>query len=154
MNRIDLKHLASYDEDFALWAAEQAALLRAGKLDRVDLENVAEEVESLGKSLEAEIESRMTVLLAHMLKWQFQPDHRSNSWKATLLEQRSRINKLIGNNPSLKYYPEKTIPDEYPLARLRASGETGLDESVFPAICPYAIGDILDPNYFPGSVPA
>jgi hypothetical protein len=150
MNKIDLKHLASYEEDFALWAAEQGALLRAGKLDRVDIENVAEEIESLGRSFEHEIDSRMNVLLAHLLKWEFQPGQRSNSWRATIFEQRTRIGRLLKESPSLRQYPATVIPDEYPLARLHASGETGLNESAFPSTCRYSIGQILDEKFFPG----
>jgi len=94
MNKIDLKKLTSIDDDFALWAAEQATLLRAGRFDRVDVENVAEELEYLGNSQRDEIESRLNVLLAHILKWEFQPDKRSSSWRATLLEQRAQIARI------------------------------------------------------------
>ena len=100
MNKIDLRKRTSIDEDFALWAAEQAALVRAGKLDRMDSENVAGELEYLGNSPETEIESRLNVLIAHLLKWQFQPSKRSNSWKATLLEQRTQIARIIRRSPS------------------------------------------------------
>ncbi len=150
MNRIDLKHLASYEEDFALWSAEQAALLRAGKLDRIDLENVAEEIESLSKSVKHEIRSRMAVLVAHLLKCQFQPDHLTRSWEATLLEQRMRILDLIEESPSLKHFPETTIAKEYRVARLRASADTELDVSVFPATSPWSIAQILDLDFIPG----
>lgn len=150
MNKIDLQHLASYEDDFALWSAEQAALLRAGKLDRVDTENLSEEIESLGDSHKDEIESRMVVLLAHLLKWQFQPGARSNSWRATILEQRSRITKRVKRSPSLRPYPALIVPEEYPTARLFASGDTGLPETAFPQNCPYPIEQILDPDFFPG----
>ena len=151
MNKIDLKKLAGYRDDLALWSAEQAMLIRAGKLDRVDLENVAEEIESLGHSEESEIESRMNVLLAHLLKWEFQPAGRGNSWRATIDEQRYRIARVIKRSPSLKHHPSAMIAEEYPNARLHASGETGLAESTFPVTCPYPIGHILDPDFFPGT---
>ena len=91
MNRIDLKQPAGYDEDFALWSAEQAGLIRAGRLDRLDLDNLAEEIDSLGRSEEHQIDSRLEVLLQHLLKWQFQPEKRTRSWAASILEQRIRI---------------------------------------------------------------
>ena len=113
MNKVDLKHLASYGEDFALWAAEQGALLRAGKLDRVDLENVAEEIESLGRSDRYQITSRMEVLLTHLLKWEFQPEGRTNSWKATIVEQRMRIANLLDDSPSLRPFPLEALRGAY-----------------------------------------
>lgn len=150
MNKIDLKRLTTIDQDFALWAAEQGALIRSGKLDRVDLENVAEEIESLGRGDKYQIESRMDVLLAHLLKWHFQPAHRSNSWKATILEQRVRIARLIEDSPSLAGYPAETISGSFVIGRNSAIGETGLHESAFPETCPYTIEQILDLAFFPG----
>ena len=150
MNKIDLKRLASIDDDFALWAAEQAALVRAGKFDRIDGENVAGELEYLGNSQQHEIESRLAILLAHLLKWEFQPEKRSNSWKATLLEQRSHIAKIIRRSPSLKNHPQTAIPAEYEIAVLSASGETGLPLSAFPETCPYSVTETLDRDFFPG----
>ena len=79
MNKIDLKRLASIDDDFALWALEQATLLSEGIFDRLDVENLVEELDYLGNSQRTEIGSRLNVLVAHLLKWQFQPEHRSNS---------------------------------------------------------------------------
>lgn len=149
MNKIDLKKLTSIDEDFALWAAEQAALIRAGKFDRLDRENIAGELEYLGNSEKHEIESRLNVLVAHLLKWQLQPSERSNSWRATLLEQRTQIARIIRRSPSLKRHPGSVLREEYPVARLKASGETGLDEAAFPEVCPYSIEQILDPGFLP-----
>ncbi len=150
MNKIDLKKLTSIDDDFALWAAEQAALLTSGRLDRVDIENVVGELEYLGNSQKHEIESRLSVLLAHLLKWQFQPERRTNSWRATLFEQRREIARLIKRSPSLRDHPGQAFLDEYELAVLKASGETNLPTSAFPETCPYAIEQVLDPTYFPG----
>jgi hypothetical protein len=152
MNKIDLKKLTSIDDDFALWAAEQGALLRAGKVARVDLENVAGELEYLGNSQQHEIESRLNVLIAHLLKWQFQPAKRSNSWKATLLEQRTQIARIIRRSPSLKGHPASVLADEYEIGRLKASGETTLPLSAFPETCPYTIEQILDPDFLPGKI--
>lgn len=152
MNRIDLKRLASYDEDFALWSAEQAALLRAGKLERVDLENVAEEIESLGKSQKREIGSRLMVLVSHLLKWEKQPEYRSRSWASTISQQRREIERLLKGSPSLRPFPGQVLPDEYPEARWRASEETTIFLENFPESCPYSIEQILDPAFLPGGM--
>jgi hypothetical protein len=153
MNRIDLKHLSTYEEDFALWAAEQGALLRAGKLDRVDLENVAEEIESLGRSDKREIQSRLTVILAHLLKWQFQPGEASNSWASSIFQNREEIAQLLNESPSLRGYPATVLARAYRAAPLAASGDTGLPVGAFPKTCPYTIEQILDEGFWPGHAP-
>lgn len=150
MNKIDLKHLASYEEDFALWSAEQAALLRAGKLERVDLENVAEEIESLGRSDRYEIDSRMEILIQHLLKWQFQPEKRTNSWKASIREQRMRVARILEASPSLKPYPARSVAGSFTIGLDKAIHETQLPESAFPDTCPYTAKQILDDSFWPG----
>ncbi len=142
-------HLTPYEADYAQWCIEQGALLRSGDFSAVDRENLAEEIESLGSSQEDEIESRLGVLLMHLLKWRYQPKGRSNSWKASIAEQRSRIARRINKSPSLKRLPGEVLMEEYLLARLSASGETGLPESAFPATCPFTIDQILDPSFLP-----
>lgn len=152
MNRIDLKTLTSIDDDFALWATEQAALIRAHRFERLDVENVAEELESLGRGDKYQIDSRMEVLLAHLLKWEFQPGQRSSSWKATLFEQRYRIGRLLKESPSLRGRPGETLGGSYVIGRFEAIRETGLPETVFPETCPYTIEQILDPDFLPGQL--
>jgi hypothetical protein len=149
MNRIDLRKLANYEEDFALWSAEQAALLRAGQLERIDAVNLAEEVESLGNSNRREIESRLSVLLIHLLKWHYQPQSRSGSWRATINEQRKRIARVIKDSPSLRAYPAEVLAEEYEIARERAAVETTIYLDLFPESCPYTIEQILDPGFLP-----
>jgi hypothetical protein len=149
MNRIEPRGSTSIDEDFAAWAAEQAALLRDAKFDRVDLENVAEEIESLGNSDRYEIDSRMEVLLQHLLKWQVQPAHRSNSWRASIREQRIRIGRVVERSPSLRHYPARHLAGSYVLGRDAAITETGLPETRFPESCPFTIEQILDPDFLP-----
>lgn len=151
MNKIDLRKRTSIDDDFALWAAEQAALVRSSNFARADVENIAGELEYLGNSQHHEIESRLNVLIAHLLKWQFQPEKRSNSWKATILEQRTQIARIIRRSPSLKKHPGSVLDDEYGIGKLKASGETDLPEPIFPQTCPYSIEQILDPAFYPGS---
>ena len=150
MKKLDPLRLTPIDSDFALWAAEQAALLRAGQLDRVDLDKVAEEIGSVGNSERYEIDSRMEVVLQHLLKWQFQPEKRSNSWKATIREQRLRIARVIKRSPSLHPYPAENLDGSFVIGLERAITETGLPEALFPAICPYTVEQILDPDFWPG----
>lgn len=152
MNKIDLKKLAGYEEDFALWSAEQAALIRAGKFDRVDLENIAEEIESLGRSDKHQITSRIEVLLIHLLKWERQPEHRSRSWGATIRDQRHAILDLIEESPSLRPYPATVLDKRYERAREKASDEATIYLHLFPETCPYSIEQILDPEFLPGAL--
>ncbi|HEY9012937.1 MAG TPA: DUF29 domain-containing protein [Devosia sp.] len=149
MNKVDLKKLASYEEDFALWSAEQAALIRAGKFDRVDLENAAEELESLGRSEEHQIDSRMEVLLQDLLKWHFQPEKRTNSWNASILEQRIRIGRIVKRSASLASYPAASLDGSFVVGKTNAMDDTKLPESAFPERCPYTVEQVLDITFFP-----
>jgi len=152
MNKIDPNRLAVYEEDFALWSAEQATLIRAGKFDRIDLENVAEEIESLGKSDKRQIRSRLQVLMLHLLKWERQPAERSRSWSSSIRDQRQAILDLVDDSPSLRSYPGQVFEREYPRARDRASEETTIYLNLFPETCPYTIDQILDPTFLPGGL--
>jgi hypothetical protein len=142
---------ASYDQDFAAWAEDQARLLKGERAVGLDWENLAEEIDSLGKSQRQEIRSRLLILLLHLLKWHFQPNERGNSWKASILEQRQRIADLLDESPSLRSFPATVLEREYRLARLKAAGESGLPVDVFPTDVPYSISDILSDEFFPGS---
>jgi hypothetical protein len=138
-----------YDRDFYAWANEQAGLLRAGKLSEADIEHIAEEIESMGKSEKRELVSRLTVLLLHMLKWCYQPDLRGKSWRLTLEEQRDERETHLADNPSLKSTLEDSVVVAYRRAILGAARETDIDRSVFPAVCPWSIQQIMDPNFYP-----
>ncbi len=153
MNKIDLTHLASYDGDFALWAAEQGALIRDGKFDRVDLENVAEEIESLGRSNKQEIQSRLTIILIHLLKWEHQPEISSGSWISSIAIGRDEIAKLIEDSPSLRAYPAAVLQRAYRAAPRVAAAETGLPLAAFPKDCPYDAERVLDDEFWPGHAP-
>lgn len=142
-------HLTPYEADYALWCAEQGALLREGRLSDIDRENLAEEIESLGGSEEDEIGSRLNVLLIHLLKWRYQPDRQSSGWRGTIAEQRYRIARRLKRSPSLRAFPGEVLADEYRTARLFAAGETGLPEHIFPETCPFVIDQILDESFSP-----
>lgn len=140
---------SDYETDFFAWAREQSALLRAGRWSEIDVEHLADEIEDMGKSEKRTLESRLEVLLMHLLKWQVQKDHRSNSWRRTIKDQRRRLDKHLRENPSLKAALLEVIEDVYPSAVVAAANETGLDDACFPVDCPYAIEHIFDADYLP-----
>lgn len=140
-----------YDTDFNLWIETQVQLLRDHQLNELDIENLIEEIESLGKSDKRQLKSRLEVLLHHLLKWQYQPSLRSGSWKGTIGEQRKRIRDLLLDSPSLKPYLENIVADCYEDARYQAFLETGLSCETFPPNCPYAIADVFNPVFWPES---
>ena len=139
-----------YQRDFVRWAEEQGRKLRAHDTREIDWENVAEEIESLGRSDRFEIESRMEVLVLHLLKWRLQPKARSNSWRATIEEQRVRIGRRIAESPSLKRYPAEVLDDAYRIARPRAADEMGYVLEDLPKTCPFTIQQIFDRDFLPG----
>jgi hypothetical protein len=151
MNKVSLKSRSTpIESDFALWSAEQGALLREGRLDRLDRENLAEEIESLGRSERREIGSRLELLVLHLLKWQYQPGRRSESWRISISEQRIAIDAVIRTSPSLKRYPEETFRQAYERGRQRAIDETGMLESAFPHDPPFSVAQALDSRFLPG----
>jgi hypothetical protein len=141
----------SYDKDVVAWANEQARLLRAGRFDALDIEHIADEIEDVGKSEKRELASRMAVLLAHMLKWQYQPGGRGNSWRRTIKEQRNRVGLCIEQTPSLKADLRLSVwwSDVWSDAVAKASEETGLGE--FPESCPWTFDQIMSPEFWPVS---
>jgi hypothetical protein len=138
-----------YDIDFYAWANEQATLLRAGKLSNADIQNVAEEIESIGKNEKRELVSRLTILLLHLLKWRFQPGLRGNSWRYTIKVQRRDLARHLDDNPSLAAQLSAVLADAYVSAILLAAGETGLPEATFPEQCPWAYQQVADPDFWP-----
>jgi hypothetical protein len=138
-----------YDRDFYAWANEQASLLRAGKLDQADIENIAEEIESMGRSEKRELVNRLTVLLLHLLKWQFQPGLRGNSWRLSVREQRIRLKRHLADNPSLKSRLTDALDEAWEVALLDAQRETGFAAEAFPASCPYTFDDAMDADFWP-----
>lgn len=132
-----------YEDDIYTWVQEQVALLRAGRLDEVDAENVAEELADVGKSEQSKLDSILRVLVMHMPKWDQQPELRTPSWMRSIREQRRRYDRLIRGNPGLTSYREDSLAYSYPTARDWAAREThyGIDE--FPDACPYTWDDIL-----------
>lgn len=138
-----------YDEDFNAWTQAQAALLREGASEELDRENLAEEIESLGKSQHRALGSCLDVLVMHLLKWRCQPVGRSGSWRNTIRTQRRELRRLLEQNPSLRPLVMSVIADGYVDARLHASDRTGLALAIFPDACPWTAEQVLDTELWP-----
>ncbi|MBE7183042.1 MAG: DUF29 domain-containing protein [Methylobacterium mesophilicum] len=152
MNKVErIARLTPYEQDIARWSDEQASLIRAGRFDAVDRENIAEEIESLGRSDRREIRSRIGVILLHLLKWEFQPEKRKVGWRFTLREQRHQLEIIFEESPSLVAFARDVFERDYELAQTKAMDETGLPSTGVPQNCPYPFSNILDSDFFPGA---
>ena len=140
---------SNYDNDFYAWANEQAALLRAGRLGQADIEHIAQEIESMGRTEKRELVSRLRVLLLHLLKWRFQPSSRGSSWEATIRVQRLDLAEHMKDNPSLKAIVSEAITTAYEGAVIEAAAETKLSESAFPSVCPWPFDQLMDVRFWP-----
>jgi len=138
-----------YDRDFCHWLEQNVALLRAGQLSEIDVENIAEELESMGKRDKRELMSRLSVLLTHLLKWQFQAKLQCSSWQGAIGEQREQIAFILEDSPSLKHQLIEKLDKAYQSALNKAIHETGLSKNNFPNICPYTLEQILDEDFYP-----
>jgi len=138
-----------YETDFYGWIQHQAGVLRNGNLAGLDLKNLLEEVEDMGKRQKQELRNRLSVLFAHLLKWQYQPTLQSKSWVATIKVQRLEIKEHIDENPSLKHSLDDTIDKAWKRALIMAEGETGRPASTFPARCPWSFEQAIDPDFWP-----
>jgi Domain of unknown function DUF29 len=143
------RNAAAYDEDFVAWTEEQARLLRAGEFALLDTENLAEEMEDMGKSIRRELRNRLAVLMMHLLKWRYQPAYRSPSWSATIREQREQIADLLDESPSLRTLPDRDLAKTYKSAITKAVRDTGLPETSFPTECPFTPEQILAADFLP-----
>jgi hypothetical protein len=141
--------LVSYDQDFNQWIEYTIELLKAQRFDELDIENLVDELESMSKRDKREIFSRLKIVLAHLLKWKYQPGKRSGSWRASIRNNREDLAQLINDSPSLKSYPAQIIVDAYASARLDAADETGLELQVFPLHCPFSIDETLAQDFWP-----
>ena len=138
-----------YEQDFYAWTQAQAALLRTGQLAELDLEHVAEELESMGRRERQELIHRLAVLLIHLLKWQFQPNRRGRSWQLTIKEQRRQAARILQESPSLKARINEILSEAYGDAVIGAARETGLEETAFPGCCPFTLDQILSSQHWP-----
>lgn len=140
---------ATYTKDFNLWIQQTARLLREKRWYELDLEHLIEEVENLSKSERRGIASQLTRLLLHLLKWQYQPQRRSDSWLDSITDARTQLELALEDSPSLKNYPTEQLEQSYQRARRQASQQTGMPLSIFPRECPYSLDLILGDEWLP-----
>jgi hypothetical protein len=136
-----------YEQNFSLWLNNHIQLLKEAKFNELDLDHLIDELESMGKRDKRELVSRFIILIAHLLKWQYQTDKQSTSWRSSIIEQRKKIAYLLKNEPGLKPYILEAIENAYPEAVDLAAEETELPLSVFPSICPYSKEQLLEKFY-------
>jgi hypothetical protein len=144
-----LTHLDLYEQDFCLWVERALVLLREGNFKDLDLENLLEEIADMSNSQKQALESNLKIILMHLLKYKYQANKRTNSWRYTIVEHRQRIRKAFKNSPSLKRHFLDEFADVYLEARQLAAIETGLSINSFPLECPFSIEQSLDEVYFP-----
>lgn len=132
----------AYGQDLYTWVQEQVAHLRAGRLDAIDAQNIAEELSDVGNEQYDKLESALAVLLMHMLKWDHQPERRSRSWEGTIREQRRRVERVLKKNPGLKPHVPEAVGDGYLDGRDRACVEMDVGPDRFPEACPYSWDEI------------
>lgn len=140
---------SEYETDYSAWTSDQALRLRGLKPAGLDWENLAEEVESLGKSDKRAVGSALKVVLEHLLKWRFQPEKRSSSWSDSIEGHRDRILRILDDSPSLQMLPAQVLEQEYRRARRKALRDTGLPPDRLPTSCPFAVTEVVDPNFWP-----
>lgn len=138
-----------YEDDIIAWAEQQAALLRRGLWSQLDIDNIAEEIEDVGKSEKRELQSRLSILTSHLLKWKFQPTRRTHSWQSTIREQRAAIRQDIKKMPSLKSLMRNShwLAGMYRRALVDTYAETSLP--ALPNESPWTITEILTEEFFP-----
>jgi hypothetical protein len=138
-----------YDEDFFEWTRHNAELLRSGRFEQADIEHIAEEIEDMGKRNLHEMNSRVRVLLSHLMKWQLQPGKKSRSWERTIASQRTELGQLLEDSPSLRVSIQPNLRHIYQKSVQLAVLDTGLPNSQFPSECPFTVEQILDPEFLP-----
>jgi hypothetical protein len=139
--------MADYDTDLYAWTKAQADALRRRASNELDWDNLAEEIETLGRSDRHQIESRLENLILHLLKWRYQPELQCGSWRGSIFEARHRLERLLADSPSLRSYPAQYLAEAYPYARRKALDETGLLR--LPDECPWTIDEVLSPDFLP-----
>jgi hypothetical protein len=144
--------MSDYDTDFYAWTQAQAAAIRAKDLAVLDLENLAEEIESLGRSDRRAITHQLERLLLHLLKWVYQPDQRARrgrGWRGSVRQARTAIADLLEESPSLRDYPAQRVALAYRRARQQSAIQTGLPLATFPETCPWSSAQLLDEDFWP-----
>jgi len=138
-----------YEQDFNLWIQNHILLLKEQRFSEIDTAHLIEELEDMAKGDKREVVNRLIVLIAHLLKWQFQPSMRGNSWSSSINEQRTQLHYLLADMPSLKGYLTEAIDKAYAPAFKLASQDTKLPVSTFPDSCPYNQSQLLNEDFYP-----
>lgn len=141
--------MSDYDTDFYAWTQQQAQALRAQEAKTLDWDHLAEEIESLGNEQRHAVRSHLRVLLWHLLKWTYQPDHQGSSWRTSILNARAEIADRLDDDPSLRPCVPTLLAAAYPRARRLAAAETGLPLATFPEVCPWPVEQVLDEGFWP-----
>jgi hypothetical protein len=137
----------SYDAGFFLWTQQQAARLRQGRWSQIDAANLAEEIESMGKSDRRAIISHLAIIILRLLKWRYQPERRGTSWRLSIRNGRQEIDWIVNDSPSLRRQLSELIESVYPMARENAADETGLALDVFPEQCPFTVEQVIGDDW-------
>lgn len=146
---LEINKQSLYETDFLRWIETTVEKLRDRDYSNVDWENLIEEIETMGRSERKSLKSNLIVVLMHLLKWQYQPELRSGSWKGSIAEHRRRIRDELKDSPCLKPYLEEVFAQCYADAIAQASAETGLPAEAFPPSCPYTSTEVLDAGFLP-----
>lgn len=146
----DASELAAlYERDYLAWIEATLQRLSQQDYEHLDWDNLVEEIADMGRSEKRRIESNLMIVLVHLLKWQYQPERRSRSWNASIVEHRIRVKKNLKYSPSLKPFIEEEFLDIYDDAIKIAVAETQLRLETFPIDCPYTIDQVLDDSFLP-----
>lgn len=138
-----------YETDYLQWIETTVEKLRQKNYAAIDWENLIDEIADMARSERKSLKSNLTIVLLHLLKWQYQPQLRSGSWKGSIVEHRRRIREDLKDSPSLKPYLETIFSECYVDAVEQASAETGLPIETFPSESPYTAAQALDAGFFP-----
>jgi Domain of unknown function DUF29 len=138
-----------YDTDFYAWTQAQAQALQAKDWPALDVAHLAEVIETLGMNEKRAMSRQLQRLLAHLLKWRYQPSHRTPSWRRTIRQARDAIADVIEGSHSLHNYPAQRVPLVYRRARRDAADDTGLPLATFPEVCPWPVAQVLDEDFWP-----
>lgn len=144
-----ISHRELYEQDFYLWVEQAVKLLSENRLSELDRENLIEEIGDMGRSEKLSLESNLEVVLMHLLKYQYQPEKRTNSWRYTLFEHRRRLQKAFKTSPSLKRHFVEAFDDCYNAAKKLAAIETGISIDTFSISSPFTTSQVLDEDYLP-----
>ena len=146
---IPLNNSSLYNQDFYLWLEATANQLKEGRFNEIDLDNLIEEIESMGRSEKHALESNLVVILMHLIKYKYQPQKRSNRWLSTIIEYRRRLRRSLKDSPSLNHYLNEVFDECYQDARKQAALETNLSLDSFPLECVFTLEETLDSDFLP-----